>query len=421
MVTRTAMVSPKTAVDLILSATEGVGMRSRVIGRVFVAILVGAWLSWQICAAGIATLATRSLDPRLLALAGSPSHPQVGALFAQQLLASNQAAVAADVARSIVAVDPTNDRAVRVLGLATEKLGQRERGAMIMRQAAALGWRDTPTQLWVLNDAAVRNDAVTVIQRADSLARRNRYGDLTRAIFLAAITEPGLRAAFVDSLGLKPMWRAAFFADVSQHLPATSAPAMEALFREMHAKGQAVSAIEWLSYINRLVDLGQAQHARRVWSQAFNIPSSRLADFPYDHNFVLAAAREVDTPVGPFEWMIDPNLFGTVTFSKEGLSIPADIVGGTMIASQVVILPPGSHVLTSGISGSPGAAAAGWTITCLPSNTELSRQLAGGADDELSSVAFDVPDAGCTAQRLALVSRDRLDARSVTIGNIRAR
>lgn len=395
--------------------------RSGVVVRTTIAALVGAGLCWQIGAMSVAGLAARSLNPQLLAFTGTPSYPQAGSLLAQQLLASGQTAAAADIARPVVLADPTNDRALRVLGLATEKLGQVERGAAIMRQAAQLGWRDTPTQLWMVRDAALRDDAMTVIQRADGLARRNRSGDVTRAVFLAAVGEPRLRAAFVDSLAKQPMWRAAFFADVRQRLPEASAPGMEQLFRDMRAKGLMVGAIERLSYVDRLVDLGEVQRARRIWASAFGVPTQHFAAQPYDGDFALAAARAADTPVGPFEWTLNPDLTGTVTFGKDGLAIPADIVGGTTIASQVVVLPPGSHMLTAQIGGSASTAAAGWTLTCLPSKQELSRRLARGADDELSSVGFDVPGDGCAAQRLALVSRDHLGAQPVTVGTVRIR
>lgn len=403
------------------TAGEGRGKRPAMIIRAVIAVILSGWLCWQIGAMSIAALAARSLHPRLLAVFGTPAHPQAGARLAQQLLAGGQTAPAADLARAVVIADPTDDRALRVLGLATEKLGERERGAAIMRQAAALGWRDTPTQLWVLHDAAVRDDPVTVIQRADGLARRNRSGELTRAVFLAAITEPGLRAAFIDSLARQPMWRGAFFSDVRQYLPATSAPAMEALFRKMRAKGLAISAVEQLSYVARLIDLAEFERARAFWAQAFAIPAPALAATPYDGNFTVAGSRPGDAPISPFEWMVNPDLAGTVTFGNKGLSVPADLIGGTTIASQVLVLPPGDHLLTAGIDGQASAASAGWTLTCLPSNLELRRRLAGGAEDELSSVAFTVPDDGCAGQRLTLLSRDRLGAQAVTIGNVRVR
>lgn len=389
--------------------------------RAVIAIILGGWACWQIAAMGTASLAARSLEPRLLTMFGSPAHPQAGARLAQRLLASDQAAQAEALAQTVVIADPTNDLALRVLGLATEKLGQQEHGAVIMRQAAALGWRDTPTQIWMMHDAALRDDPFIVIQRADALARRNSSGDLTQALFLAAITEPRPRAALIDSLKRQPMWRGAFFANVRQHLPLSSASAMEALFSEMRANNLPVTAIEQLSYVARLVDLAEFKRAQMFWAQALGIPPSTLASIPYDGNFRQAGKRPPDAPLSPFEWMIPPDLSGIVTITNKGLSIPADLIGGTALAIQVLMLPPGEHLLMTEVDGQPSVASAGWTITCLPANVELPRRLGTGAEDELSSIAFTIPDSGCSGQRLTLLARDRLGAQSLTIGKVQIR
>lgn len=419
MAIRIAMARLTTVADIMSREAKQPRTRVRIFIRAAVAVSIGTWLSLQIGTNALATLAARSLDPRLLAITGSGTQPQAGAVYADMLFAGKNYREAADLARSVVIADPSNDRAVRVLGLALEKTGDTGRGNAIMRHAAVLGWRDTQTQLWIMYDAAIHNDVVTVMRRADGLARRNAAGNLTRPIFLAAVTDPTLRAAFADRLAQKPTWRAAFFADVRQYLPATSAAGMEALFSEMRAKGDSISPIEWLSYISRLADLGQVRRARSIWGQVFHIPASRLTAAPYDGNFALTAARTPDTPIGPFEWAIDPDLVGAVTFGADGASIPADLVGGKIIASQTLVLAPGKHILSAKIGGSPAAAAAGWIISCLPSKMELQRQLPPGGDDELSNVAFVVPEDGCDAQRLALISRDRPGAQSVTISNVR--
>lgn len=401
--------------------------RSRVhsLGRTALAVTLGAWFCWQIGAAGFAGLAVRSADPRLLAVTGTPSHPEAGSILAQALLTAGNAAGAARVAQSIVQVDPTNDRALRVLGLATEKLGHRDAGAKIMRQGAKLGWRDTPTQLWILRDAAVHDDAVTVIRRADALARRGRSTDYTRAIFLASLNEPRLRAALADSLAKHPVWRTSFFSDVHQRLPANATVGMEALFGEMHAQRQAIAPNEWLDYINRLVDLGDLRRARALWASKFAISPSRLADTPYDGTFTLAAERPGNAATSQFEWVLNPDIAGAVVFAPgprgTSLTIPAELVGGTTIVSQLMTLPPSSYTLTARVEGDPTSAAAGWNITCLPSGRELPRRLTRGTDDELSTVAFDVPKDSCGGQRLTLITRDRADAQIVSIGDVRIR
>lgn len=387
-------------------------------------ILLAGWLCWQIVLTGLAGLASRSHDPRLLATMGSTAFPEAASNYAELLLATGDLTGAEQVARATLLASPTSDRAARVLGLALEKAGQTDAGATILRQAAALGWRDTPIQLWTLNDAAVHDDAVTVIQRADALARRNRMGELTRPIFMTAVTDPALRAAFIDSLAAQPMWRGFFFADVRRQMPATSADGMAALFHDMQLRKLPIAPVEWLSYVDRLVGLGQFDRARTVWMSMSGTPASRLADVPYDGDLTAVAARPDGAPSGPFEWSINPDLIGTVGFDgPQGarLTIPADIPGATAIASQLVILPPGPHRLSARVVGTPTAAGAGWTITCLPSKQDLPRQLPGGVDDELSAVAFTVPTQGCNAQRVSLTTRDRLDTQQASVGSVQIR
>lgn len=396
-----------------------------VIVRTVIAIVLGAWLCWQAAAAGIAALAERSADARLLAATGSARYPEVGSLLAQGMLVGGDATGAAQLARSVVLADPLNDRALRVLGLANEALGRRDAGAAIMRQAGALGWRDTPTQLWLLRDAAQRDDYATLIDRADALARRNRSGELTQGIFLAAMTEPHLRRALVDSLGRQPMWRGAFFANVRQRLPATSVASMETLFRDMQAGGQTVGPIEWLSFVDRLVDLGDYRRARDVWARAFAIPASRLAASPYDGNFALAAARAADAPVSQFEWAVNADLVGAVTFGTDtggsALAMPSDVASGTTVVSQVLTLPAGQHTLSARLEPGSNAASAAWTVTCLPSKQELPRRLPHGTNDELTAIAFEVPATQCGAQRLVLTARDHMDAQGAVISRVEIR
>lgn len=397
--------------------------RIRGIARLLGVLILGAWLSWQIGAAAVAALATRSSDLRLLAVTGTPSHPDTGSVLANAMLTSGDAAQAATIARAVVLVDPTNDRALRVLGLATIKLGQKDAGAAIMRQAAGLGWRDTPTQLWVLRDAALRGDTLTLVQRTDALARRGRFPQLTQTIFMASLMEPHLRAALIESLASRPTWRISFFSNVRQHLPLAAIAGMEALLQDMRADGQSVTPDEWLSYIDRLIDLGKFDRARSVWARTFAVPASRLGEQPYDATFALAAARPYGAPVSQFEWVVDGDLPDGVTFASGtgGASLDSQLPPGATVMSQLLLLPPGEHSLSARVQGNASAAPAGWGITCLPSGRSLPRSMPRGSNDELSVVAFDVPAAGCGAQRLSLIGRDQLEPQAVSISGVRIR
>ena len=397
--------------------------RVRTMARIAGAIMIGLWLTWQVIGASLSSMAVATSDPQLLSIMGGPSHPEAGAMLAEGLLRGGDGLAAGRMARSVVLVDPVDVTAMRVLGLATIAAGQAEQGAAIMRQAGLLGWRDTPTQLWVLRDAIMTGDYTTAIQRADALARRNQAGDLTSAIFLASLTDPKLRAALAERLGNDPMWRGAFFASVRQYLPEGSTGSMEALFAAMRVRDETITPVEWLSYVDRLVDLGEFSHARAIWAKAFGIPVGRLTALPYDGDFREATARSIDTPFSQFEWTLNPDLADTLIAGEggAGLLITPGVTGGTTLASQFVILSPGEHVLTAQIDAHANPPAATWTFTCMPSKLDLPRESPAGADDNVSSVTIDVPAHGCDAVRVSLVSVDRPAGQPVAINSVRIR
>ena len=394
-----------------------------VAARFVVAIVVGLWLAWHIIAAGLSSMAVETSDGRLLSIMGGPSHPDAGAMLAEAALLGGERGAAMQIADAVVRVDPVNVIALRVLGLATIAAGNHRRGNAIMRQAGALGWQDTSTQLWVLRDAILRGDYTAAIQRADALARRNQSGDVTNVIFLAAIVDPKLRGVLADRLGNDPMWRGAFFASVRQFLTKESIRPMEALFADMRARGETIAPVEWLSYVDRLVDLGQFQHAHDVWAKAFGIPRSAVAAVPFDSDFKNVAARAADAPASQFEWALNPDqadsLIGNGTGT--GLSVTPGVMGGTVLASQFLTLSPGPHILTAQVDAHAPPAAATWTFTCLPSKSDLPKERTDATDDEASSVTVDVPPEGCVAQRLSLVSIDQPSGKPVTISSVHIR
>lgn len=406
-------------------STSGRTNRVSALARLIVVVVLGAWLLWQIFTVSFAAVAARSTDARLLTAFGTPTHPQAGAALAQARLVGKDHQTARQLAHAVIMADPTNDRALRVLGLATEAGGDREQALAIMQQAGRLGWRDTPTQQWLLQRAILTDDFTGVVQHADALARRNRGGEMVRGLFLAAVAEPRLRGALADRLAQQPMWRGAFFADVRQRLPEALAEPMAGLFKDLQDRRSAIAPTEWMSYIDRLAELGQFARARRTWATAFGVPTQQLAGIPYDPAFRAASARAPDAPTSQFEWSLNANLEGTVTFGDDegrpGLTIPTGVSGGAALASQTIMLAPGTHELTARIDGSPETAAAGWTLTCLPAQVALPRRLKRGSNDELSSVIFEVPAANCAAQRLALVARDQFDAQPATVRSVTIR
>jgi hypothetical protein len=392
--------------------------------RVIVILPVCGILAWDITVTALGSLAARARSPQLLAVFAD--HPDAGTELSGLLITTKQFAAAETLAKDTVETAPLNSRALTSLGFALRGQGEEAKALPILRQAASLGWQHTAILVWALEDAARNDDAVRIVDVADALARRQRVGSLTRAVFLGALEEPRMQRRFVERLAERPSWRAGFFADVRDRLAPKQFDGMEAVLRALRTTKAPPTPTEFLTYVDRMVQLGAIDRARRYWAETAGIPPAELAREPFDGRFARVAGGGPDAPASVFEWRINPDLSDLVTFVADqggsALRIEPGIDDGVVVASQVLALSPGEHVLQAKHDGSAGAVApAGWTITCLNASQPLLRTIVGDRRDELSRVAVTIPAANCPAQTLRLVGNRRLDAQPVTITAVEIR
>lgn len=394
------------------------------LARKGVVIVAAALLSWFVGVQGLAAIAARGGNPALARLFDPGRHPGAGYQLARAVLQAGRPDLAIQMVRPAALSAPMNVRFVQVLGQA---LGARDAAASarVMRAAEKLSRRDTPTSLWVLRDAALANDLPRAIDQIDALARRQVQSDLVQRLFQAGISDDPSRRAFVAALSKNPPWRSGFFASMRTTLPPASHARMAALLDLLDQTRSPPSPAERMTFIDRMVDVGDGIGARAYWARTFGIRPAAAARLPYDPTFDSVATRPKDVSVSPFEWKIGADADSFVAFDRSAkghvLAIsPATDSGVTMVA-QVLLLPPGTHRIDADMQGDPvQQAPAGWQVTCLPSNTTLIRSFATRGD-ELSGVSVTVPATGCGAQTLALISTDRIDARAVTIRSVSIR
>jgi len=381
-------------------------------------------LAWNIIVTGLGSFAARARNPQLLAVFAD--HPDAGTLLSGFLIATKQFAMAETVAKETVEAAPLNARALSSLGFALRGQGEDAKAVPILRRAASLGWQNTAIMIWALEDAARNDDAVRIVDVADALARRQKVGNLTRAVFLGSLEEPRMQRRFVERLSERPSWRAGFFADVRDHLVPKQFDGMDAVLRALGKTKAPPTPIESLTYVDRMVQLGAVDRAKRYWAASAGITSAELMRQPFDGRFARVASRGPDAPASVFEWRINPDLSDFVSFVADkggsALRIEPGIDDGVVVASQVLSLVPGNHVLQAKLDGNVGASApAGWTITCLNASRPLLRTIVGDRRDELSQVAVTIPATNCPAQTLRLVGIKRLDAQPVTITAVEIR
>lgn len=389
-----------------------------------ITIAIGAMLLWFVGVQGLAAVAARTGALALVQIFDPGSHPESGNKLALFYLRNQQFEQAIAVAKPTVFADPMDVRIVRTLGLALEA-AKPTAGADVMRVAEKLSWRDTPTSLWVMHDAALQANYPRVMAQLDALARRQAEPATVQKLFHASIGDAPSRRAFATVLQGNPPWRGAFFADARTSLPPANYARMEAFLDLLDKTSSPPTLAERMTFIDRMMDTGDATGARTYWLRSFRIPSKARDQVPYDPQFRLVATRPKGVPASAFEWGINPDADSIVAFRRIDSGFVLDVNPTTDAAmpliSQTLFLTPGRHRIDADIvQGSALQAPAGWQLACSGSQTALIRSFAT-AGNELSGVSFTVPPTGCESLTLTLMSNNQMSTQPVTIRSVMVR
>jgi hypothetical protein len=288
-------------------------------------------------------------------------------------------------ARAPLAADPFLVRGVQAQLAGDLGLAERAFRAARDREARSLPARYFLADLYLRNGDADRGLAeVAVLARlapngVDKLApyvatyASNRANwPQVRAMFAR---EPPLENASLRALAAKP----------------DNADAVLALA----SRGRRTAASSWLPVlVATLTDAGQYAKARRIWSQVANARGAGGATI-FDSHFTDAG------PPPPFNWTLTSSTVGLAE-RQAGRGLHIIYYGNEdgVLASQLLVLPPGRYRLGTDAPGLPAAAASlRWTLYCARGNgaiasAPLDKAASGG-------MRFVVP-ASCPAQRLEL-------------------
>lgn len=334
---------------------------------------------------------------------------------------------AADFARRAIGEAPFEVRAVRTLGLSMLALGQAQGGSVMLR-AGALGWRDTPTQDWLIQQAALQNDFETVVQRVDGLMRRQRNGGRMLDLLHRIAAFPQGRKAIVARLSDGAPWQGRFF-NMLHHLQPGEFGAHAQLLADYHDAGGMVGRAQAAPFANRLASQGRIAEARRVWL-AWSRSGKRAAEATINDSGFTAVRSGADSePAYPFEWRFREGAafaaIGEPPVPAGGTALQArsDGTSESVIAHQTVLLRPGTQRIGYDVlADSPAARLAfGWALRCLPGNQLIRSEPASGASAGAwlrTSVTFQIPASGCSAQKLELRALDGVDPVEAWFDNV---
>ena len=301
----------------------------------------------------------RGRVPLAVALPGERGDAAVR--LAEASMQAGDFARAEAAAAAALRVSLAHPEAVRVLALAAEREGRAPLAAATMAVAARWGWRDTPTQIWLLRHAIRTGDAPNMFKHADGLIRRQRFRPEMFALFAqAAAASPQILAAALPHLEARPKWRGAFLSpDIN---PATDAAGFEPLVRRLAAGPAPPTREEMAPYAGRLLGGGSHARAASLWSDLF---PGDVAAPDAAGRVDLAWPRRVGEATGPFGWRFPAGGAANVVGSDGARALEADPFGraGDVAASRTLILAPGRYLIGAAAGGDAPPVA--WRLRCL--------------------------------------------------------
>jgi len=303
--------------------------------------------------------------------------------------------------------DPLAPEPFLVAGIHAQLSGD---GPAAQRAFEAAQWRD-PRSLaaaYFLADRYFRaGDIPKGLTEVAALARLSPKGTLTVAPYLAAYARdpanwPELRRLFRANPGLGEDTLLALASN------AATAPAVLALADPNEKPAKSA----WLApLLNTLVAAGQYAEARQIWSRK---TAARADELIHDTAF-----SDVSAPL-PFNWALTTSAVGLAERQPGGrLHVVFYGQDDGVLATQMVLLKPGSYRLTMQLLGDPARAKTlTWSIWCDKALTPLT-----GVTLDVAAArgwTFQVP-AGCPAQWLKLAgsSADIPQQVDVTIGGLK--
>ncbi len=367
-------------------------------------VLVGLVLGWNVLTIAMADRLAKGRPEA--ALGWRQGHAGALVTLAERSLNGGDLAAAETFARAALKTDPMEVPATRVLGLAADRRGDLALADRLMDSAGARSNRDPAVQMWLFARTSAKGDFGRAFARADALIRDEP--DLARR-FYPVMSDMARRPEAIGPLAARlktnPPWRDSF---VQAYIRQSADPADPYLLIEgLEAAGAPPSPVERQALLGRLVQDRRFQQAFLFWVQGLSKADLENLTDVFDGGF------EGSTAPGPFNWTIERAAQGFVDFEaapgREDRALHLVFHGAAAPGSlvrQLLVLPPGRHVLRGEVRADAFDAAGGpvWSIRCAgPAGALLAETplLTGSAPWRRFEVAFTVPP-GCDAQWLRL-------------------
>jgi hypothetical protein len=275
-----------------------------------------------------------------------------------------------------------------VRGVQAELDGKARLATLAFMAAERRDPRSLPARYFLADIYYRSGDPRRTLEQIDVLSRLAPGGTQTLAPYLAAYAKnraawPDLKRLFRSNPGLADASLTALAKD-----PAYADAVLALADRRSAAGGNWAPAL-----VNSLINAGQYDKARRVWAETSN------RQLPADGTIYDAGFTDTKSPP-PFNWGLVSSTVGLAE-RQPGGRLHVIFYGqedGTL-ASQLLVLPPGTYRLTMNVAGDRSRLRAlSWSVRC---DRAAKAFASAGLDQAAAGWSFTVP-AGCPAQWLEL-------------------
>lgn len=308
--------------------------------------------------------------------------------------------------------DATMPAAIELVALASESRGDQGATGALYRLSDRISRRSLATRLWLVQDAVERGDvATTLAQMEIALRTSSAAPDIVFPALARGLEDPQLVVPVAAMVDRPSEWREAFLDyAVTAAEPGAAAALLLALRNSRAVKAGGLDR----QLVVRLVEAGHFALARRVDAR-FAGPH-RAPQGVADGEFADFALRY------PFGWgLIDRSGLGARREVQNGHSVlayRADTAEGGQIASQLLTLGTGRHVLRiRTTSGDASPVRPAWVLSCAGQSRVIATLPVSAGEDVRARTSFAVPR-GCPAQWLVLGVRPALVPQSGTIASV---
>ena len=311
-----------------------------------------------------------------------------------------------------LASEPFNAASFSLLGLVADAEGDKTCAEELMRTAVTLSRRDSVAGIWLMRERFAAGDYAAAVRYAGVILRDGYASFNVVAPVLTRIMETPDGAAHVERLMLdNPQWRQWYLASMTPFITDARTPLR--LMMALKAADATVPPESVRAYLDVLVNLKLYDIAYYTWLQFLPTDQLERAGYLFNGNFS-------HPPSGiPFDWRFVP-----------GTNYTADVAewpggGGDRALSlqfgegrveaidvhQTIMLRAGTYVLRGRYLGSAiGPRGVQWEIRCRDTGTLVGHSPnVQGAFSEWRPFewTFPIPDKGCPAQDLTLMSAAR--------------